>query len=110
MSDDTDLVTVQVLECEHSTLSWENALDGYMIPLALLSRCTSHLDDLGPLVVDLSVRGGQQGQQHQRDDELQDPGGSGRVVQPVDQADGGPGGDQADDAGHPPGHNHALHR
>ena len=26
-SDDTDLVTIQVLECEHSALRWENALE-----------------------------------------------------------------------------------
>ena len=74
----------------------------------MLHSDTSHLDDLGPLVVDLSVGGGQQRQQHQRDDELQDPGGSGCVVQPVDKADGRPGGDQTNDAGHPPGHSDGV--
>ena len=60
------------------------------------------LDDLGPLVVDLSVGGGEEREQQQWDGNLQDPGPGGGVAQPVDQADGGPGRDQPDDARHPP--------
>ena len=60
------------------------------------------LDDLGPLVVDLGVGGGEEREQQQWDGELQHPGPGGGVAQPVDQADGRPGRDQPDDARHPP--------